>query len=265
MEHIDKNNAANKSIGDNIVNDFIVNQRLLGNDYSYYLFGNTPYKNQLRDALIDEQKGLCCYCMRQMKKDATTTLEHIIPKGSTEIEFETYKVNHPNYFTEVVHLSNFTHKNSTPPFPHSVAYQNLAASCKGILTENSKSSSCCNNKRRNDSVTPIMLDPNVATLVEYLEMSGAIQSSNNDSLIANTISKLGLNDGTLKEIRVLWALVAKKRISIGNRRELTKAFNTDLISNVPLQYRKYITNDYYWNLFSSYNWFEHYYKNKNAA
>ncbi len=268
MKHIDKNNAVNKSIGDGIANEFIANQRTLERDYSYFLLGNTPYKNQLRDALIDEQQGLCCYCMRQFHNNEETTLEHIIPKSSSVSELTDYTSAYQTYFNEVTHLSQFAHSQSTPPYPHTVAYQNLVASCKGILTENSQTSSCCNNKRGNNPIVPIMLYPNAATLVEYFELSGVMRSSNNDSSIDSTISTLGLNDGTLKEIRILWALTVKKGVAINamaNRRELTKVFNTELVSTVPDQYRKYIVNDYYWRLFISYRWFESYYKNKNAA
>lgn len=267
MKYINKNDVNNKSICDGIVNAFIENQKDLGKDCSYYCFGITQYKNELRDALIEEQHNLCCYCMRKLSNDQTTTLEHIIPRNSSDAELEAYKANNPVWFTEVIHLSNFNNTRPTPPFPHSVAYQNLVASCKGILKENSNESCCCNNKRGHHNIRPIFLDDNIDELIEYSCMSGTVKSSNADTVIDNTLSLLGLNDNTLKEIRSLWALVVKKHILIdskGNSRELVNAFGTDLVSQVPDRYIKYVKNSYYWKLFISYKWFEGYYLHKVA-
>lgn len=257
MKHIDKNDSANKSRGDKVVEDFIANQKSLGKDCSYYLFGKTIYKNQLRSILIDEQDEYCCYCMRTIKNDETTTIEHVIPKGCSLDQLNTYKNLYGDCFTEVIHLNNFSHSCNTPPYPHSIAYQNLIASCKGILNENKQTSYCCNNKRGNDNIKPIMFDEKLEN-ISYLKYSGEMYSS--DMEIKNTISTLGLNNETLKEIRRIWAKATEKGINIDDRlsgRELAHlifgTYSISLIGEDKL--RKYFKNEYYRKLFLEYKWF----------
>lgn len=267
MQFIDKNNFVNKSIAYAIVNDFISKQRALGKEPIYFIFSKTPYKNQLRDVLIDEQNCLCCYCMRELLKDDTTTMEHVIPKGVDENALNSYISKYPLCFTEVVHRSSFTNTSTTPPYPHQVAYQNIVASCKGILDENSQSSYCCNNKRVRNEINPIMFNRRAEQCVEYVAFSGEIRSCcTTDISIELTIINLGLNNDTLKEIRMLWALITKKGTLISSstkkRNVIQSLFGTDLFSAIPLAYKKYFTNDYYWRLLQSYRWFEGYFQIK---
>lgn len=271
MQFIDKNNSTNKSTADAVVDNFITNQRALGKEPIYFLFGNTRYKNQLRDLLIEEQSYLCCYCMRELLKDETTTMEHVIPKGFNQSELNLYISKYPSYFTEVVHRDCFTNSSTTPPYPHQVAYQNIVASCKGILDEMSESSYCCNNKRRRGEIHPIMFNDSVEQYVEYIALSGEIRSCNtaDKSSIDSTISNLGLNNDTLKEIRYLWALTAKKETliqpSTNKRDAIQSLFGTDLFSAIPIAYKKYFKTEYYWKLLHSYRWFEGYFQRKWAA
>jgi hypothetical protein len=211
MNYIDK--TIRKPQADGVVNNYIVSQRLNGYDCSYYNFTRTPFKNQLRDILIDEQKYLCCYCMRSLYKNETTTLEHVIPKGTetTIANLNQYKVKYPLYFTEVIHRDLFTLISIYPPYPHQIAYQNIVASCNGVLHENSKSGFCCNQKRGNTEIVPLMFDANISNKVTYTR-SGIINSLNTD--INTTIWILNLNNETLKEIRILWAKIKYKNITI---------------------------------------------------
>ncbi|MGL5635556.1 MAG: hypothetical protein ACRDD0_01595 [Bacteroidales bacterium] len=265
MKYINKNNPNNKEIANSVVNNFIINQRGLGKQCKYFLFTATNYKNQLRDVLIDEQNALCCYCMRRLFKDETTTLEHIIPKSSDQDQLNSYKADYPNFFNEVVHLDLFVDTSPFPPYPHSVAYQNLSASCNGILEGGDDSSCCCNNKRGNKVIYPLFLDPNIAISIKYTKL-GIIISSPNNPTFEKTITNLDLNYRTLVEIRFLWSAIANKlpdREVFNNKREISKSvFETDLLSEITEPYKKYFTNEYYWNLLLSYDWFYFYYINK---
>ena len=272
MEHIDKSNNLYKVKADSVVNDFIAHQRLLGNEPKYFIFCKTSFKNKLRDILIEEQDYYCCYCMRILKKDDSTTIEHIIPKGVDLNELNSYKICYPNYFTEVIHRDCFNSSSITPPYPHQIAYQNLSASCKGILQECSDSPHCCNNKRLRAVINPLFFDGNIANIVEYIALTGESKSCNvADATIASTINNLGLNNDTLKEIRFLWALITKKglviNVTINRNHLLNDLFGTELLSNLPIhfvKYGKYFTqnNMYYWDLLMSYRWFEGYFRKK---
>lgn len=262
MKYINKNNPDNKVKGDAIVNAFISNQRDLGKQCKYFLFTSTSYKNQLRDVLIDEQNALCCYCMRRLAKDETTTLEHIIPKSSDMDQLNSYKANYPDYFNEVIHLDLFDITLPVPPYPHSVAYQNLSASCNGVLQSEDDSSCCCNNKRGNKEIQPLFLEPGIVDLIKYTRVGNVISVPNNQAF-ENAIIDLDLNFRTLIEIRFLWSAIARKRPGCGefsNKREISQSiFQTDLLSEIQEPYEKYFTNEYYWNLLLSYEWFYSYF------
>ena len=59
----------------------------VGRQNRYVAFGglNTVQKNDLRLHLYNEQRGLCCYCMRVLEKEtlsANTTIEHFLPESA---------------------------------------------------------------------------------------------------------------------------------------------------------------------------------------
>jgi hypothetical protein len=266
MIYIDK--TLRKQQADVVVGNYIVSQRNNGYDCSYYNMSRSPYKNRLRDILIAEQNNLCCYCMKKLKKDETTTIEHVIPKGpdTTEAILSLYKLKYPNYFTDVIHRDQFFTTSPFPPFPHQIAYQNLVVACNGILQEYSTKPFCCNQKRGHKEIVPLIFNSNIANIITYTR-SGVLASTNDDSEIKSTITVLNLNNDTLKEIRILWAKIKHKNsihlFNSSNKRELLLVlFGVELISMLPSifePYKKYFTDNYFWSLLGSYLWFHDYY------
>lgn len=87
-----------------------------------------------------------------------------------------------------------------------------------------------------------------------------------------TLDKLGLNNATLKEIRMFWALIAKNKSMkfIKQNRKydlLSVVFHVNNLQDLAKKgygnFAKYFsTNEYYWNLLKDYKWFYFYYKKK---
>ena len=46
-------------------------------------YGNYGHKDELRTALVAEQRGLCCYCMDRIRNDRVTKIEHWRPRGAS--------------------------------------------------------------------------------------------------------------------------------------------------------------------------------------
>lgn len=269
MKFIDKKNKRNAFVTNIVINSFIKEQKKRGNECKYFLLCKTPYKNILRNFLIKEQQEKCCYCMRKLKYDDTTTLEHTIPKGANHTEVNGYLLAYKRIFTQIKHENNLR-KFAYPPYPHQIAYGNLCASCKGILKENSLSSLCCNCKREHSKITPLIFIPNIERNIEYMKMSGEMILHIPDS--NKTLDKLGLNNATLKEIRMFWALIAKNKSMkfIKQNRKydlLSVVFHVNNLQDLAKKgygnFAKYFsTNEYYWNLLKDYKWFYFYYKKK---
>lgn len=50
-----------------------------------------PLKSEVRDALVEEQGYICCYCGTRVRKDHNTVIEHLKPKDKglyPELMFE---------------------------------------------------------------------------------------------------------------------------------------------------------------------------------
>lgn len=270
MKFINKKNKRNTFLANIVINTFIKRQKKRGNECKYFLLCKTPYKNELRNILIKEQQEKCCYCMRKLKYDDTTTLEHVIPKGAGNAEVNGYLHNNHGLFTHVKY-ENYLRNFAYPPYPHQIAYGNLCASCKGILQESSSSSLCCNCKREHTTITPLIFMPNIERNIEYMKMSGEIILHITDP--NKTLDVLGLNDGTLKEIRIFWALIAQnKSLKLVRQNRKYDLLNVifhvnslqELEENGYGNFTKYfnIASNYYWELLKDYKWFYSYYKKK---
>lgn len=255
MNYINK--TANPDTANAIINDFLRETQSRGNEPAYHVFTLTPLKNQLRDILIDEQQGYCCYCMRRLNKDDSTTLEHVIPKGTNETEYNSYLTRYAGFFSHIIHKNEFVRTWIYPPYPHSVAYYNLMASCKGILTQGSTSCSCCNNKRMRKEIMPLPFIPGIRSIIKYAP-GGQIYAGDCDSRKDDAIKELNLNYQTLKDIRSLWYHAKKKGIKVTAKDELLAVFDGDIM-NMPTHLQQYYKNDYYFTLFLNYEWFYEYY------
>jgi len=128
---------------------------------SHSTYDNYPHKDELRTALVGEQKGLCCYCTGRIRADAT----------AMKIEHWHCQATHPQ---------------------HQLAYGNLLGSCLGGQGQPTTGQHCDTRKANRDlkwnPATPAHV---IETRLRYLA-DGTVDSADavfNDQL--NSI--LGLN------------------------------------------------------------------------
>jgi hypothetical protein len=137
MKFIDK--TLNQINGNNLLNVFLTSRwNNITNRYISIGYSNQEFRQNLRpnlkQLLLNEQSNLCCYCMRQINNDDTTTLEHIVPQSTSTIaelnQYTHFAIINDNVCLQSV-FDNATTQQNTPPFPLEIAYENLTASCKG--------------------------------------------------------------------------------------------------------------------------------------
>jgi hypothetical protein len=201
MEFIDK--TKQKLEGEAIILEFL---KEFGGNYLEDLYSEfkNPQKQKLIDLLLKEQNSRCCYCMRNLnvKKDGIT-LEHVIPRSvKNKTTFDEYiKSDTVLNETNVCLESEFLADPKTPPFPHTIAYQNLIVSCSGKYFPSNKASHC-NSFRGNLDIKPIVLYNTIISDIEYKANGFIIWTKETDDI--PTIEKLGLNDDLLRMIRRIW-------------------------------------------------------------
>lgn len=268
MKYIDKNKAPLATNGRRIVDEFIASQAqsIPAKECDYDSFRRSKFKKRLLKLLVKQQQTYCCYCMRMIQSNnTTTTMEHAIPQRWDKASVDSYLVKYSTWFSNVHHFANLTPPFSDPLYPHVIAYDNLIASCKGDIN-GSRSSLCCNNRRGNKAIVPLPFDPDISEKVKYMRLSGemmvvdSVESDERQS-IERTINTLGLNEGRLREIRVLWFRAKRKDaiefVDQNNKRALAKAiFDTEEYTSIAEpEFVRYFTDDSYWKLFCEYKWF----------
>ena len=226
----------------------------------YAEFGRTRFRREVRQVLIEEQERRCCYCMRNLH-GKEITIEHVIPISEPRNTFDLYKVYTP-FFNQVVHLEAYLETWAQPPYPHTVTYTNMVASCNGILSDSSFKSCCCNNKRGNKHIIPLIYLPDIENIIAYTK-TGLMYPIDRDPRKVEAIEVLKLNNNILKEVRFLWFRIQKEKIHFNagsNRVEvLKKIFDKKIRMDIPEEYKKYYRTNYFWNLFLDYDWFYQYY------
>lgn len=205
------------------------------NQYHGYVYDNSPKKG-IKTHLIDEQKGLCCYCMAQLVDDETTTLEHVFPQKPISTDLI------GNYNVQCIDSRQFDQSNRKIPnpqltnLPHDISYYNLIASCN--------SPNSCNSSRGNKPIFPFFFDPNVNNEFQY-DANGEIFSKE----YSYEISTLGLADTELIKYRKLWRYMRIKNVVLN--------FNdTDALKNEVISQALEIgidENDSFFTVFSELN------------
>lgn len=220
MRYIDKN--AKRTEGRNITDEYLDNEcrttdqvtgniRYMNVDYSGS-FTNKGYKNKLLELGMALQNKFCCYCLRKIGRKQFATLEHIIPQSSkTTNSYDRYNELSEH---EIVLTSDFTSADNQtrPPYPHTVAWNNLVVSCNGRFPlDNNVSSHCCNNARSSDFAPPVYYLRDIESRIVFMQ-DGTMMAGNSDlhDDVQSTINAAKLNYPALKEIRRLWYLLRNR-------------------------------------------------------
>jgi hypothetical protein len=269
MQYIDKSSVEGERIAKDFINGQWIDDRYSNLDYPGF---STP---KMRKVLIDEQNQLCCYYMRHLEDNPTTTLEHIVPR---QVETQA-ELNH--YFDFPVLADNLTlHEpfrtspveQQMPPYPHHLAYHNLVASCNGMLISdlanlNNRTVKTCNGVRGNIPIVPIFYDPAVSDKITYAK--GGMMVPHEDNWF-DTIKDVKLNDNTLEDIRRIWFFLRKDDLAsilavttLEERQDILTNAMSDAIVNDSAKITALIgnyKNQVMWDSLIKYKWFHGYYR-----
>lgn len=291
MEYIDKSHflGRERALDRSFLQDCFDEDTLsfypeIDTDQSYGNFSNRTYRKGIdgwEHLLLEEQNGRCCYCMKKLHAGALN-IEHVIPRNiqakDHKEEFAKYTNASPLLEQNVELASEFATRQFTnkealseiTKFPHRIALPNLLASCNGKFGK-PNDGCCCNNARSNDYLLPLMLMPEVKQRIKYDKHSGLIILYPEEKSWEKMLQTL--NDGTYKEIRVLWykAWLHKDKIKFESLDDydtkkrilfLNQIFEVDNFTKIPEEYQKYagiLTKDNtYWKLFLDFDWFYDY-------
>lgn len=184
-------------------------------DFLRAMFENLPRK-EIRSALFREQHGICAYCMRRIKDDESTHIEHWYP------------------------LSN---RKST-----AIDYRNFLASCNGEDYRNGKKLLCCDNNKHNKEIglTPLNMEMMEQIAYEsngkiYFQKSPRFTQTQADAYQNDIDVVLNLNDpgGYLKLNREAACSACTKELKrLQQKHRLTYA-NVEKIVSTLLQKEQY--------------------------
>lgn len=254
----------------------------LKNAESYRRFSDKKYRKTAiptdsqfggwQQILLEEQVCRCCYCMRSLTNN-DLSIEHLVPKsfeGLNETdEFDFYCKMSPEINDHVMLGSAFDSiakdidLDNIIKYPHTIAHSNLFITCKDNETGCS-----CNHDRGNKRILPFMLMEDTDSWIKYTELGELKLSFPDVDISLSTLDNLNINTETLQQIRYLWYLFSRIKVKLDTsstvsfqQKEdfLKSAFRKDNFIDVDVKFQKYLTNDYYWNLFLQYNWFYQYY------
>ncbi len=269
MKYIDK--TINQIIGNNLLNVFLTSRwNNNTNRYTSIGYSSQEFKQNLRpnlkQLLLNEQSNLCCYCMRQINNDETTTLEHIVPKSTSALvelnQFTHFAIINDNVCLQSV-FDNATTQQNTPPFPLEIAYENLTTSCKGDFPGGA-TYHICNHRRGSNFVEPLFYVSTIETVITYRK-AGILFSTN--SAYDLSITTLNLNYDSLERVRQVWY-----HISVENLADIENAVtetdrNTILTVNLMslskarrMQLIADFKTETFWNVLLQYKWFYNYYR-----
>lgn len=283
MRYIDKTKAAYR------VKALNINRKILNDHWDGKRYFNLSYeavdKADLERLLIEEQDGLCCYCMRRIRMQSegrhkkNVTLEHVIPHKIKQDEWDQYKTQYRKIAllsdkNLVVcirgEIADNTKKFGMPPYPHFLAYDNLVASCNGLTLDrlgNTVPHHCCNNKREDQYVEPLYFHKDISKKLSY-DYRGHIQCD--EAYVTYLQEEQGVNimSHFLNKVRLFWKQVADSDYTAEQvlEAEENKDLRQDIIDDV---FTEDLTGEWLflddhenWCVFSEYDWFYGYYTNK---
>lgn len=165
------------------------------NNYGLYNYNgfNTAFKNTVKGLLIDEQNNLCCYCMKELEKNDSSSIEHLYPNNPQPHNIFL------NYTLTCIQKSLFDFSSRQIPainldnLPHDVSYYNLLACCKK-----------CNKTRDTKEIRPFIFDTNVKVEFVYDKMGNVFSLKFQDE-----ITKIDLANDFYVNYRRLWKYIAQ--------------------------------------------------------
>lgn len=269
MQYISKYNYKKK--GHAVIRRFLRRQW----DKEAGCYFNLNYNQLKRDKsfeylLINEQHRFCCYCMRHLSK-GEVTLEHVMPqkiKNKVPVsdiiyyaQFGRLKKRYVKYMESIPKDKRL----KVPPYPHSIAYENIVASCTGKVYNEGEEYAlhqCCNNFRGNKKIVPFFFIPQIEKKMGY-RRDGTIECPER---FEDTVKYLNLEHPSLTFMRRIWATVVKAGITITDVQKAQEdiQLREDIISDIDIvkDERKKLKNDIYWNLLNEFYWFHGYYQKR---
>ncbi len=232
------------------------------------------YKRQMIDVLLRNQSNHCCYCMRRIDSVDDVDVEHIIPQSTRNIDVDYYRTAPGLDKDNIILTSEYVHADNQacPPYPHTVSYNNLVASCYGTFPKlkddeviMSNKGCCCNNVRGNAKAYPVYFLSNISELVIYHKHGGifAKPNTNYTDKVGDVISNAKLGGDSLTSIRQLWYLlkdIPKEEIlKCSNDIKARKNLLLTVLHQLQVPIAKKLFNQFekrdYWNTFLLYDWF----------
>ena len=263
MEFIDKYQSANRDEAHKIVDAFLREVDIESDLYKRLadLLPDGSFPKKRMFTLLRNEQCRCCYCMRRLQTDGThSSIEHVIPQHVTKGDFEQYFA-----YGSTLDKSYIQHEEDylkgdkqTPPYPHTVAYENFVLSCDGFYPNRGEAQSC-NTKRGNEFVPPVAFIRDIHDKVEYYK-SGAVRYLGKDEGLLPMVTILGLDVPILKAIRRIWAYVLANGINVNNCIPEDVAFGvwTEVLGSVPQQESDVILlfeRKDFWELLLQYDYF----------
>lgn len=236
MRYIDK--SQKKHEGTQVTQDFLddvcknpngrysdirYDNRDIGRKDTFCQANNKGYRNRMINILLNNQRSLCCYCMRKLKsaqeveEDDKVTIEHIIPSSFTSTNAPRLGeyLNPPFLSSNDIVLTDLFESNgynqNLPARPHKVAFSNFVTSCNGhfpylVGKKGGSKSQCCNGARVHEMALPVYFIENIEDLIDFTT-KGEIQAkvgTAHENEIDEVIKNAKLNCMSLRDIRRLW-------------------------------------------------------------
>lgn len=163
--------------------------------YGLYNYGgfSTSFKNTIKGLLLDEQNNLCCYCMKELEKNDSSSIEHLYPNNPQPHNIFL------NYGIACTEKSVFDFSSRQIPvanidnLPHDISYYNIIACCIK-----------CNGTRDTKEIRPFVFDSNVKNEFAYNNTGSIFSLKYQDE-----ITKIDLANDFYVNYRRLWKHIAK--------------------------------------------------------
>lgn len=152
-----------------------------------------PEKGILKEALLNDQGHICCYCGIRVNNDHNTEIEHVKPRFECVEE-------------------------------EKLDYNNLIVSCIGGRKDPLPKELSCNAKRGNDQLKMSPLNPDCENRFLYTLDGQILTKDEEDGDCLDTIRVLGLDIERLKNIRKS-KLLYYRNINKSQAQELVNAFS----------------------------------------